>query len=536
MSIKPFRLEAVLFDFDGTLTHPGALDFSRIKSALGCPAELPILEYIESLPDIVQQKEAMTVLDRFEEKGAAHSRPNKGAEILVRNLKALDLKLGIITRNSRRSIELAFERFEGIGMSDFDLVISRDDPVSPKPSAEGVVLASRKLGVDVAQMMLVGDYIFDVQAGQNAGTVTVLLSNGSGQVDETADYTVEKLEDLEPLVRQGLPLQPGKLPHELLEQFLDEFTVADPSVLVKPGIGEDTAAIDLKGAEVLVLTSDPITFATDAIGLYAVAVNANDMATSGAVPAWLLTTLLFPAGVTPSEIGTTMQELHDACREWGITLCGGHTEITDAVSRPVVVGTMAGTVKKNGLIDKRSMKPGDRLLLTKGISVEGTAILAREFAGQLKDLGMGDGEVERCRNFLCHISILPEAKLAVDCGGVTSMHDITEGGLATAVEEMSAAGNCGIVVNMDAIPLFPETEQVCRLLELDPLGLIGSGSLLICCRQNGVDAMVSRMNEAGIAVTCIGEVVKGGVGVEGVKEGLPVPWPRFEVDEITRLF
>lgn len=536
MPMRPFRLKAILFDFDGTLTQPGALDFNRIKIALGCPTDRPILEYIETLPDPGQVKDAMAVLDRFEEAGATESKPNPGAETLIRDLKAMGLKLGIISRNSHRSIELAFQNFDRTDISDFDLVISRDAPISPKPSPEGVLLASRKLGIPTSEMMVVGDYIFDIQAGQSAGALTVLLTNGTGQPDPLGDVSIDRLADLEPLVQEGLPLKAGKLPHKLLNRFLERFDIADPSVLVKPGIGEDTAALDLGKAEVLVLTSDPITFATDAIGLYAVAVNANDMATSGALPAWLLTTLLFPVGATPSQIGRTMQELHDACGLWGITLCGGHTEITDAVTRPVVIGTMAGTVKRADLIDKRAMKPGDRLLLTKGVSVEGTAIVAREFAGHLSEKGMSEEEVARCGDFLSHISILPEAEIAIECGGVSAMHDITEGGLATAVEEMGAAGSCGITVEMDAIPVFPETKKVCQLMGLDPLGLIGSGSLLIACRKKRVEDMARKMEAAGIAVTSIGEVVEGDGEVTGIRNGQPVQWPRFEVDEIARLF
>ena len=155
-------------------------------------------------------------------------------------------------------------------------------------------------------------------------------------------------------------------------------------------------------------------------------INANDIATSGAAPRWFLTTLLFPVGSTPSGIWHVMESLHDTCRGRGITLCGGHTEITDAVSRPVITGFMAGTVSRSGLIDKRNMCTGDKILLTKGVAVEGTAIIAREFGNRLLELGMTEEELRSCRQYLSDISILQEAKIASECPGVHAMQDIPE--------------------------------------------------------------------------------------------------------------
>jgi len=287
---------------------------------------------------------------------------------------------------------------------------------------------------------------------------------------------------------------------------------------------------------VLVLKSDPITFATDSIGQYAVLINANDIATSGAQPRWLLTTLLFPSGVTPSEIQHVIDELKAFCRRWDITLCGGHTEITDAVTRPVVAGMMAGTVARKNLIDKRNVAPGDKVLLTKGVAVEGTAIIAREFGDRLEHLGLADSEVERCRQFLTNISILTEAKIAAKSTATSAMHDVTEGGLATALEELSIAAQHRLRINMDTIPVFAETRKICRLLKIQPLGLIGSGSLLICCRPTGCKSLMKSLRQGGVDVTCIGEILEKGQGIAAFKNGRRAAWPQFEVDEITRLF
>jgi len=231
-----------------------------------------------------------------------------------------------------------------------------------------------------------------------------------------------------------------------------------------------------------------------------------------------------------------MEELITICRQWGITLCGGHTEITDAVNRPVVTGMLAGTVARKDLVDKQNIQTGDTILLTKGVAVEGTAIIAREFGERLKSLGLTDSEIETCRRFLSSISILEEAQIASRFKDVSAMHDVTEGGLATALKELSIAGGHRIKIDMDDIPVFPQTMKICQLLDIDPLGLIGSGSLLISCRRNKCESLVKMIRAAGIDVSPIGEALEGGEGIEAWKQGRQVDWPNFEVDEITRLF
>jgi hydrogenase expression/formation protein HypE len=535
---RPFYIKAVLFDFDGTLTKPGALNFPLLKETIGCPSDSPVLEFIESLPTRSQRDEATAVLERFEKDAAAISKPNPGAQDLIHYLRSKALAVGIITRNTLLSVKRSLKNFKDIDISSFDIVISRETPVRLKPSGDGIILAAEMLKIDVNQMIMVGDYIFDIHAGQTAGCVTVFIDykNASDAEKIDSDFIVSGFEEIKDIVRLGLPLSPGKLPNDLLETFLDGFNFHDPSVLINAGVGEDAAAVDIVQEEVLVIKSDPITFATDSIGHYAVLINANDIATSGAAPRWFLTTLLFPTGVTPSAIRQVMHELESMCRRWNITLCGGHTEITDAVTRPVITGMMVGTVTKDRLIDKRNIQPGDSLLVTKALAVEGTAVIARDHGDRLRSLGMSESEIQACKQLLSSIGILEEAKIASDSGWGVAMHDVTEGGLATALMELSIACGYRIWINMDDIPVFSLTEKICRLLHIDPMGLIGSGSLLICCRRNKNDPLMKKIRNAGIDIVRIGEVMEAGCGIEAVKKSGAVPWPSFEVDEITRLY
>lgn len=534
---RPYTIKAVLFDFDGTLTHPGAIDFAGIRNDIGCPEGVPILEFIDELPFQADRESALAEVDRHEIAAAAMSVPNAGAEVLIRDLKHLDLKIGVITRNSRAAIEKALENFEATAADDFHLVISRDDPFTPKPEPDSILAAAHKLAVLPETVMVVGDFVFDIDAGHAAGAITTFLTNGDEtKIPDHADFTVHRLEEVLPLVHMGLPLKAGKLPHHYLESFLGDCVFDDLSVLARPGVGEDIAAVNVENEDVLVLTSDPITFTAEKIGEYAVLVNANDIATAGAVPRWLLTTLLFPMATTPSMVRHVMAELTRVCRRWGITLCGGHTEITDAVTRPIVTGMMAGTVKKDRFLDKSRMRPGDLILLTKGVAVEGTAIIAAEFEDRLTGLKVPKDVIDRAKGFLSHIGILEEARIASETPGVKAMHDVTEGGLATALEEFSIAGGYGIRVHMKKIPVFPETQTLSRALGVDPLGLIGSGSLLICCRPEIKASLMGQIRDAGIDTACIGEVLNVEPGIAPVSDGDEVNWPRFDVDEVARLF
>jgi hydrogenase expression/formation protein HypE len=536
---KAYRIKGVLFDFDGTLTRPGTIDFTAIRDAIGCPAEQTILEFIQALSDPDQRRRARAELHRMEMAAARDSQPNPGAEALIRHLKDRGLPLGILTRNSRAAVAAALDNFPRTRLEDFNIVITRDDPIRPKPSPDGVRQAARRFKIDPGEILLVGDFHLDIEAGRRAGALTALLDYGAqGQVkpDTVCDFKVKDLAAVGDIVRQGLPLPPGKFPAEMLEEIFGRLRPADESLLVTPGIGEDTAALRLDGGDTLVITSDPITFVTERIGHYAVLVNANDIATSGAQPRWLMTTLLFPPGTTASEIGLVMHDIDASCARWNITLCGGHTEISDAVARPVVVGTLCATLERRDLITKQAMRSGDHVLLTKGVAVEGTAIIAREFAGRLRKLGLDEELIVRSQELVAQISILTEAAVARGNPGVSAMHDVTEGGLATALTEFSIAGGHRLGIDMALIPVLAPTRTICRLLGIDPLGLIGSGSLLLTCRPAAGPAIMKEMQRAGVDVTVIGEVRDAGSGIEARVGQASAVWPYFEVDELTRLF
>jgi hydrogenase maturation factor len=388
------------------------------------------------------------------------------------------------------------------------------------------------------EILTVGDFIYDVQAGKSSGALTVYLTNGiSSSPTCRPDYTVRDLTELEELISRLRPLPVGKLPNRFLEESLAKIGVEDSQIVIGPRVGEDVAAIQMRDdEEIVVLKSDPITFSTNRLGYYSVVINANDIATSGAKPRWLLATILLPEGANATFAQALIAEIDEFCDQYGIHLCGGHTEITDAVNQPVVIAQIAGTVTRERLLDKRCIGQGDQVLLTKGIAIEGTTTLAHEFPQELLRLGLSEKEILDAQLLLEEpgISILEEARLAAELDGVIAMHDVTEGGIATALAELSLAANRRIQIDPDLITILPETERFCAVLGLDPLGLIGSGSLLIVCRKSAADKVSARLREAGITADILGLAGERGRGVDlANSEGV---WPRFETDEIARAF
>ena len=332
----------------------------------------------------------------------------------------------------------------------------------------------------------------------------------------------------------SLPL--GKLRPALLHELLARHAVPDARVVVGPRVGEDAAVLDM-GDRYLVATTDPITFVTEDLGWYALVVNANDLAVRGAVPRWFLATCLLPEGrTTEAEVTTLFAQLGAACQSHRVALVGGHTEVTPGLDRPIVVGTMLGEVDKGRLVTTGGARPGDALVLTKGVPIEGTSIIARARAVELRARGYDDAWLARAHGLLARLSIVPEARLAADLVPVHAMHDPTEGGIATALWEMADAAEVGLAVEAERIPVLAEGAALCREFGLDPLGTIASGALLLALAPTDAGIVLHALAREGIDAAFIGRIVPREAGVVLTRGGQPGPLPRFDQDEITRLF
>ena len=342
-------------------------------------------------------------------------------------------------------------------------------------------------------------------------------------------------------MRQGQPkevLPVGKLPLEHLRSLLKHPSKHDPRLLIGPQIGEDAAVIDA-GDRYLVVATDPVTFATAHIGRYAVHVNANDVAVLGARPLWFFVVILLPENRTTPELAETiMADVRSACEELDVAIGGGHTEITQGLERPILVGQMLGEVAPTCLVRKTRIAIGDQILLTRGVAIEGTAILAQEMNEQLRDRVNAD-LLARAARFLIEpsISVVNAALAAANVGeGVHAMHDPTEGGLATGLFEMVAPAGLGLRVIREHIPLFPETDAICSALTLDPLKLIASGALLIAVAPDKADSVQSAIKATGTQVAVIGEVRPSSEEITIVTNGDIEPLTPASRDETARAF
>jgi hydrogenase maturation factor len=303
-------------------------------------------------------------------------------------------------------------------------------------------------------------------------------------------------------------------------------------------VGEDAAVVDL-GDRYLVAKVDPITFVAEEIGWYAVHINANDLAVRGARPRWFLMTLLLPEGRADEKLlESIFSQVQDACRAIGATLVGGHTEVTQGLDRPILAGAMLGEVEKDRLVTTAGARPGDAVLLTKGIALEGTSILARECDALLAARGVAPEVRERARGFLHRpgISVLQDADTALRTAPVHAMHDPTEGGLATGLLELALAAGVGLRIERAAIPVLPECRILCEALGLDPLGMIASGALLLTCPPEQADRLVAAWEAQGITGRVIGAVTPPQAGLLVVDAQTQTPLPRFARDEVARLF
>jgi len=320
----------------------------------------------------------------------------------------------------------------------------------------------------------------------------------------------------------------GKLPPELLARLIAPLSEAgaQPRVVVGPGLGLDCAVLDF-GQHYLVAKTDPITFAADEIGWYAVQINANDIACFGAQPEFFLATLLLPEAGNNAELAARiLEQIKPACLDLGAALVGGHTEITYGLDRPIVVGTMLGEVARDKLITPAGAQIGDAVLLTKGYPIEAISIIARE-VGAAKEK-FDEGFITRCRNFLHTpgISVVKDARVALEAGKVTAMHDPTEGGIATGLWELAEACGHGMAVNLETLPLLPEGEILCRTFKLDPLGCLASGALLLTTPESDAPRIQAALKAARIPAYIIGKVTEG--------QGVNLPRPAR--DEIAKLF
>ena len=301
-------------------------------------------------------------------------------------------------------------------------------------------------------------------------------------------------------------IRAGKVPQKILEKFVFPYLgVADADVVHGPGIGRDAALVRV-GQRIVVATTDPITGAVEKIGAYALHICANDVATFGIRPRWFLATILLPENSKPNVLREIMASMHSAAQSLNVSIIGGHTEVTPDLTRPIVIGFMLGFAEGEQYVTSTSAQAGNTLILTKGVAIEGTAILATERA---KDLSkhLSPSLLTRAQQFIDKLSVVPDALEAMKINAVTAMHDPTEGGVANGLHELADASGVGFIINRDALIIHEETRLICEILEIDPLTLIASGAMIIAAKEERASNVISALRENNISASIIGQLV-----------------------------
>lgn len=296
----------------------------------------------------------------------------------------------------------------------------------------------------------------------------------------------------------------GKLSNDDLKRLVfNKITEKRSEVIVRPGVGEDCAVIDLIG-DVCVISTDPITAASNDIGSLSVHVSCNDVASSGAEPVAMLVTILIPPHAAESEVEKVIGDMTKTADSLNVDIVGGHTEITDAVSRIIVSSVVIGKASAQGVVKSSGAKIGDALIMTQYAATEGTAIIANDFESSLKGL-LSREEIEEAKSLSASFSVVKEGLIAAKYG-VSAMHDVTEGGIYGAVHELCTASSCGAWIEQEKIPVLMVTKKICESLQLNPYRLISSGSMLIAVSNPG--GLLKLFYEAGIQAAVIGKITQ----------------------------
>ncbi len=303
----------------------------------------------------------------------------------------------------------------------------------------------------------------------------------------------------------------GKVPNEVLEEIVFKNLGAKrDDVVLSPSIGED-AAIVRAGHQILAISSDPITGAEEWLGWLAVHVNANDIATRGIQPRWFNSIILLPKNSTTQLIEKICTQMDKAARQLNIAITGGHCEITPGIEQPIVTGCAVGVAENRKYVTSGGAKIGDRIILTKGTGIEGTAILASDRKKELLKV-FDEGFLKRAENFFQKISVVTDSLTAFKVGGVSAMHDPTEGGVAGGLHELADAADVGFQVYEKKIIIQEETRRICAYYEIDPLQLISSGSLLIIAENEKTNEIISNLSKNYIQASIIGEITEPASG------------------------
>lgn len=303
----------------------------------------------------------------------------------------------------------------------------------------------------------------------------------------------------------------GKLDLKRLDEIIKTYVgVRKKQTILSSKIGEDTCIIDLKlfDDDIMMISSDPITFTSKNIGKLAVIINTNDIYASGGIGYGIILNVLIPPSKSFEDFRSVMEDIHKECVVHGIEILGGHTEVTDVVNDIVVSVTIIGTSKSEEVVRTCCSNEGDLIFLTKTLGIEGTSILFDKFQSELLEILSYD-EIKEIDKFREMISIKEECEVLKGFK-ISSMHDVTEGGLIGSLFEMSISSNKGFRIFKRDVKVHKVTKKICDYLNKDVFHLISSGNLIFTCDPKYKKEIEDIFKERDLECFLIGEVIEGG--------------------------
>lgn len=543
------KLEAVIFDLDGTIIK-SFIDFQQmkervIKTAIEYRIKIPkgrsaVLEMLDKIyrenrrdKNIKNFKEkAEEIIIEEEMKGIEKAYPHPDMIILLKNLKKAGIKTGIITRNCRKAAEKIIKKFS----IPFDVLLTRDDVKRVKPDTYHLEKIIEKMGIKKDASIIVGDHYFDILCGKKAGILTCgIVRDGKFENigAEEPDFIFESGEGLAYLT--GIKkFKSGKLPAPFLNYLIKKYTSVGKEIIRGPGIGVDCAIFKTK-SNIIHAKSDPIMLVSKDVGYYLININANDISVSGGKPEWFLSTIVFPENISFYEIEDVFRQISEECKELDIKWVGGHTEIFPPAKSLITSGFMLGTPLKRKKAGK--IKRGDNIFIVKEAGIEAASIIAREKESYLKKF-FSERYIEKVKNSIKNpgIGVSEQAQFLWENFKIKLMHDPTEGGISTALYELSKVSGYKISVFFENIPFYPPAKKLCKIFNLNISGIISSGCIIGITSEDEVRKIEKAYKKKKVKFAVIGKLEEKGYGVFIKKGKKYIKMVEFQKDEITRLF
>ncbi|MBD3164222.1 AIR synthase [Candidatus Woesearchaeota archaeon] len=303
----------------------------------------------------------------------------------------------------------------------------------------------------------------------------------------------------------------GKVGLKTFENFLKKrLGKENKNVIVPPMTGVDAGVVDIGSGKVLIIAEDPIFPAPkqplDTFGWYTVHIGASDIAVMGVKPQYMTYSLLMPPDTKEEELKTIVDSIHRTAKELDISIVGGHTGYYPGISYPLIGGiTVFSVAEKGSYVTPAGAKPGDDVIMTKGPAIEAAGLLAVLYEKKLLE-NNGKEIVDKAKEVCKQMTCVKDALTAVKAGGVSAMHDATEGGVIGGLFEMANASSVGMEIDENKFVSPKEVEMVCKELDIDPVEAIAEGTLLITCNAESSEKIISALGSEGIKASVIGKV------------------------------